>query len=145
MEPRSRLEIREFAYPGDYPAIRSLWENAGPGIQLRRSDGPEEIQKKLLRDPDLFLVADLDGRLVGTVLGGFDGRRGLIYHLAVVSSERESGIGGMLMDEVEKRLKEKGCIKSYLLVTTENQNAMRFYDKHGWSRMGSVFVYGKDI
>lgn len=145
MDPRPRLEIREFAYPGDYPAIRSLWENAGPGIQLCRSDGPEEIQKKLLRDPDLFLVADLDGRLVGTVLGGFDGRRGLIYHLAVVSSERESGIGCMLMDEEEKRLKEKGCIKCYLLVTTENQNAMRFYGKHGWSRMDSVFVYGKDI
>ena len=79
----SELRIREFNYPEDYPAARLLWENAGPGIQLRRSDEPEEIRKKTERDPDLFLVAEADGKMVGTVIGGFDGRRGMVYHLAV--------------------------------------------------------------
>ncbi len=122
-----------------------LWESAGPGIQLRRSDEPDEIRKKLSRDPDLFLVAEADGELIGTVIGGFDGRRGMIYHLAVEASFRKQGIGEMLMAEVERRLKEKGCVKSYLLVTTENESAMRFYKKRGWSRMDRVYTYGKDL
>lgn len=139
------LEIREFSFQEDLQAVRDLWENAGPGIQLRRSDDPGEIRKKLSRDPDLFLVAELDGALVGTVIGGFDGRRGLIYHLAVKTDTREKGIGARLMQEVEKRLKEKGCIKMYLLVTKENEKAIRFYEKRGWSHMDHVLIYGKDI
>lgn len=145
MDPTPAARLRAFVYPDDYPAARRLWETAGPGIQLRRSDTPEELQKKLTRDPDLFLVAELDGELVGTVIGGFDGRRGLVYHLTVNASVREHGIGGMLMDEVERRLKEKGCLRSYLLVTIENEHAMRFYETRGWSRMDTVVVYGKDL
>jgi ribosomal protein S18 acetylase RimI-like enzyme len=145
MKVNPEVKIREFSFPEDYAAVRSLWENAGPGIQLRQSDTPEEIHKKLMRDPDLFLVAELDGRMVGTVIGGFDGRRGLIYHLAVQASVREGGIGARLMDEVEKRMKGKGCIRSYLLVTKENEEAIRFYKKHGWSQMDSVLVFGKEI
>jgi len=137
--------IREFHYPADYPAARILWENAGTGIQLRRSDEPVEIQKKLERDPDLFLVAETDGRMLGTVLGGFDGRRGMVYHLAVTEFNRKQGIGEMLMDELERRLKAKGCIRCYLLVTVENESAMRFYEKRGWSHMKSVNTYGKDL
>jgi ribosomal protein S18 acetylase RimI-like enzyme len=141
----AELRIREFHYPEDYPATRQLWENAGPGIQLRRSDEPEEIQKKLQRDPDLFLVAEVDGQIVGTVVGGFDGRRGMVYHLAVADRHRKQRIGAMLMDELEQRLKAKGCIRCYLLVTVENENAMRFYEKRGWEHMSNVHTYGKDL
>jgi N-acetylglutamate synthase len=137
--------IRAFRFPEDYPAARLLWEHAGSGIQLRRSDEPEEIRKKLARDPDLFLVAEADGRIIGTVIGGFDGRRGMIYHLAVEASFRKQGVGALLMTEVERRLKEKGCIKSYLLVTMDNESAMEFYQKRGWSHMDHVYVFGKDL
>ena len=137
--------LREFRFPEDYTSARLLWETAGSGIQVRRSDEPQEIQKKLQRDPDLFLVAEVEGRLVGTVIGGFDGRRGLIYHLAVETGLRGQGIGRLLMDEVERRLKAKGCLKSYLLVTTENGSAMRFYEQRGWSRMDAVYTYAKDL
>jgi len=51
----------------------------------------------------------------------------------------------MLMDELERRLKAKGCIRCYLLVTVENESAMRFYEKRGWSHMKSVNTYGKDL
>lgn len=139
------LFIREFRYPEDYPDARLLWENAGPGIQLRRSDDPDEIQKKLQRDPDLFLVAETDGKMVGTVLGGFDGRRGLVYHLAVTEHYRNKGIGEMLMDELERRLKAKGCIRCYLLVTVDNESAMCFYEKRGWANMKNLSAYGKDL
>ncbi len=142
-EQNPRVKIREFQYPEDYPAALYLWENAGPGINLRKSDEAEEIQKKIERDPDLFLVAEADGRMIGTVIGGFDGRRGLIYHLAVEAGTRKSGVGSQLMDEVERRLKAKGCIKCYLLVTTDNENAMRFYEKRNWERMDSIYTYTK--
>jgi ribosomal protein S18 acetylase RimI-like enzyme len=138
------LIIRTFVYPQDYPAVYALWGNAGPGIHLRRSDEPQEIEKKLLRDPDLFLVAELGGRIVGSVLGGFDGRRGMMYHLAVDHSNRQNGIGALLMDELERRLRHRGCIRYYLLVTQDNEAAIRFYEGHGWKRM-DLFAYGKDL
>ena len=57
--------------------------------------------------------------MVGTVIGGFDGRRGLIYHLAVEPGFRKRGIGSLLMEEVERRLKGKGCLRCYLMVTAK--------------------------
>ena len=139
------IRLREFHYPEDYPAARFLWENAGSGIHVRRSDEPAEIQKKLQRDPDLFLVAEANGKMVGTVIGGFDGRRGLVYHLAVDKTFRKHGIGSLLMDEVERRLKAKGCLKCYLMVTAENENAMRFYEARGWECMENVHTYSKEF
>ena len=86
------FSIRTFHFPDDYSAVIRLWENAGPGIHVRRSDQPEEIQKKLERDPDLFLVAEHGGQIIGSVLGGFDGRRGMMYHLAVAQGNRQQGL-----------------------------------------------------
>jgi ribosomal protein S18 acetylase RimI-like enzyme len=143
--PKERVQLREFRYPEDYPAARFLWENAGSGINVRRSDEPEEIQKKLQRDPDLFLVAETNGKLIGTVIGGFDGRRGLIYHLAVEAGFRHEGVGSLLMDEVEWRLKTKGCLKCYLMVTADNENAMHFYETRKWERMETILTYTKTL
>lgn len=121
-----------------------LWENAGPGIHVRRSDQPEEMEKKLQRDPDLFLVAEVDGQIIGAVLGGFDGRRGIVYHLAVAGPYRHMGIGATLMENLEQRMVNKGCIRCYLLVTKDNQNAIHFYEQTGWEQM-DLFIYGKDL
>lgn len=136
--------IRQFRYPEDYPAVYLLWQMAGPGLHPGRSDMPVEIEKKLARDPDLFLVAEQDGEIVGSVIGGFDGRRGIVYHLAVSADVRQQGLGARLMEIVEERLRAKGCIRSYLLVTRDNENAARFYQARGWQRM-DLDVYGKDL
>jgi ribosomal protein S18 acetylase RimI-like enzyme len=109
-----------------------------------RSDTLAEIAKKVQRDPDLFLVAEADGRLIGSVIGGFDGRRGMIYHLAVAVEYRQQGIGAALMDEVERRLKAKGCLKSYLLVVAGNEDAVRYYQKRGWQEM-DITIMGKEF
>jgi ribosomal protein S18 acetylase RimI-like enzyme len=77
-------------------------------------------RKKLLRDPELFLVAIIREQIVGTVLGGFDGRRGMVYHLAVSQFFRNNGIGEKLMAELETRFQLKDCLRSYLLVTRQN-------------------------
>jgi N-acetylglutamate synthase len=138
------VRIRPFVYPQDYPEVYTLWENAGQGIQLRRSDEPEELVKKLERDPDLLLVAEIDGELVGTVMGGFDGRRGMMYHLAVAERYRRMGIGIALVAALEQRLREKGCIRYYLLVTENNHQAISFYESQGFERM-QLFPYAKNI
>jgi ribosomal protein S18 acetylase RimI-like enzyme len=136
--------IREFQYPSDYPQVIDLWKHAGPGIHLRRSDEQEEIAKKIQRDPDLFLVAEIEGSIIGSVLGGFDGRRGMVYHLAVADAFRKHGIGTALMDELERRMKQKGCIRTYLLVTRDNWDAVRFYENFGWEQM-DLLIYGKNL
>ncbi len=142
---RSRRRIiRTFRFPEDYPAVVQLWENAGPGVHVGRSDTLEEIGKKVQRDPDLFLVAEADEKLIGSVIGGFDGRRGMIYHLAVAEAYRQRGIGAALMEEVERRLKAKGCLKSYLLVVDGNQEAESFYAKRGWQKMENTLM-GKEF
>jgi ribosomal protein S18 acetylase RimI-like enzyme len=140
----SAICIREFGFPEDYAAAISLWEHMEKGIHVGPSDAPAEIQKKLERDPDLFLVAETNGGLIGTVIGGFDGRRGIIYHLAVHPNYRGQGLGGRLMDEVEARLRAKGCLRCYLLVTPDNLEAMRYYEKRGWLQMDN-FPYAKDL
>ena len=136
--------IREFRFPEDYEAVYALWQTAGPGIHVRRSDEPQEIARKLERDPDLFLLAEIDGKVIGSVLGGFDGRRGMMYHLAVANSYRQQGIASALVDELERRLRLKGCHRYYLLVTLDNETAIQFYEQRGWERM-ELYLYSKDI
>jgi ribosomal protein S18 acetylase RimI-like enzyme len=137
------IMLREFAI-NDYDAIYRLWQSAGPGLGMGRSDTRSEIVKKLERDPDLFLVAEDDGRIIGTVIGGYDGRRGIIYHLAVEKSHQRHGIGKMLMHEIERRLAAKGCLRSYLLVKPEAIDVLSFYQESGWEIM-PVHILGKNI
>lgn len=139
-----QFQVREFQLPDDYGAALKLWTAMEIGVQVGRSDSLEEIEKKLKHDPDLFLVAESDGKLVGTVIGGYDGRRGMIYHLAVDADFRKHGIGESLIAEVERRLQDKGCLKCYLLVTAENTNAIRFYERLGWRDMKEDRIFGKE-
>ena len=141
----SPVDLREFRFPDDYEAVRQFWENIEKGIHVGASDAPAEIQKKIQRDPDLFLIAELDHEIIGTVLGGFDGRRGMIYHLAVSASYRGQGIGSRLMSEVESRLRAKGCIKCYLVVLRDNPEAMKFYERLDWGLMDRNLLFGKEF
>jgi ribosomal protein S18 acetylase RimI-like enzyme len=136
--------VRDFIFSSDYSKVIDLWKTAGEGIQLRRSDEPDEILKKLTRDPDLFLVAEYDDQIVGAVLGAFDGRRGMMYHLAVRKEFRNNGIGTLLTNELEKRLLAKGCIRYYLLVTKDNKDAQTFYENSGWEKL-DLFAYAKNL
>ncbi len=115
------------------------------GVNVGRSDTRTEIEKKVARDPDLFLVAEADGCIIGSVIGGFDGRRGLIYHLAVSASFREQGVGSRLMEEVERRLRAKGCLKCYLMVLPDNPELEDYYRRRGWGRMDTIHLFGKEL
>jgi len=137
------VNIRTFKYPDDYLPVVDLWERSDPGIQVGRSDTSDEIAKKIQRDPDLFLVADYQEEIIGVVMGGYDGRRGMIYHLAVEKEYRRIGVGTALMEALEDRMREKGCLRSYLMVRKDN-DAAQFYEKKGWQAL-DISMFGKDI
>lgn len=139
------MKIREFNFDTDYDGALKLWGKMEVGAQVWRSDTPGEIKRKLQRDPDLFLVAEINHEIVGTIIGGFDGRRGMIYHLAVHASVRQQGIGTMLLEEVEKRLQARGCKKCYLLITAKNTGAAQFYEQNNWREMKNDRIYGKEF
>jgi ribosomal protein S18 acetylase RimI-like enzyme len=138
------VQIRTFDFDKHFDAVVALWESSGPGIRLSRSDTPDKIKHKLERDPDLFLVAEERGDVIGAVLGGYDGRRGIVYHLAVRRQHRNKGVGQDLMRELETRLRAKGCIKYYLLVTKDNPEAVDFYEHMGVEVM-DLTIMGKAI
>ena len=139
------MNIREFCFPDDYDGALKLWGSMEVGVQVGRSDTPEELQRKIQRDPDLFFIAETNNVIVGTIIGGFDGRRGMIYHLAVQSNFREQGIGSLLLAEVEKRLKAKGCLKCYLLITTDNVGAVHFYEQRNRNEMKNDRIFAKEF
>lgn len=139
------IQIRQFDFPADYQQVYDLWCSIEKGVHVGRSDALNEIEKKMARDPDLFLIAETENKIVGSVIGGYDGRRGLIYHLAVNYLFRGQGIGSRLMDEVESRLRTKGCLKCYLLVTQDNQEVEHYYQQRGWQPMDAIHLLGKEL
>ncbi|MGP8134619.1 MAG: GNAT family acetyltransferase [Thermoplasmata archaeon] len=136
---RKRPGPRLRAYvPGDFSSVRRLWRESG--LVLGPSDTRAELERARRRNPDLFLVAEADGRLIGVVLGRFDGRRGWVNHLAVAPELRYRGIGSTLMRELERRLRAKGCPKVNLHVLRANRGICAFYERIGYERATLVFM-----
>jgi len=136
------MKIREFKID-DYQTVRDLWRTAG--LTLRPGDELEDVKLKLQRDPDLFLVAEQDDRLVGSVIGGWDGRRGWIYHLAVVPEHQRKGIGVGLVQEVEKRLVAKGATKVNAQVYKWNEKSSEFFKAIGYETHSDLMMIGKQL
>jgi len=90
------------------------------------------IRRKLTVQPQLFLVGLVDGRVVGTVLAGFDGVRGWVHHLAVHGSCRRQGIASALMRAAEEGLAGLGCPKVNLQVRATNAAVVAFYRAIGY-------------
>ncbi|NMB54913.1 MAG: GNAT family N-acetyltransferase [Leptolinea sp.] len=132
------IHIRNYRHPDDYQAVYAVWESAGKGIHIAASDSLEEIGKLVKKSPGLFFVAELEGRIIGTVMGGFDGRRGLIYHLAVHPEYQNKHIGSRLLLQVEEALYNIGCTKVYLFLVPENIQQAGFYRKLNYEQMDVV-------
>jgi len=136
------MKIREFKID-DYPIVRDLWQAAG--LILRPGDELEDVKLKLQRDSDLFLVAVQDDMIVGTVMGGWDGRRGWIYHLAVKPEHQRKGIGVGLVREVEKRLVAKGARKVNAQVYKWNERSSEFFKAIGYETQPDLIMIGKRL
>ena len=128
---RDDLLIRVYD-PLDQGAVIRLWKKCG--LLVPANDPIRDIARKIRFQKELFLVAVLRGRIVGTVMAGYEGRRGWINCLAVSPRRQRKGIGRRLMEAAEKRLLALGCPKVNLLVRTSNSQVIDFYRKLGFSR-----------
>lgn len=122
--------IRELTL-SDYNAIYALWLECD-GVGLSASDSREQIAMFLRRNPGTCFVAEVNGRIVGTILGGHDGRRGYIHHQAVHPDFRRRGIGRKLAEQCQAALQAEGILKAQLVVFSENERAQTFWRSLGW-------------
>jgi len=128
----------------DYDEVLALWK-VSEGIGLSSADSRESIERFLERNPGLSFVAREDGKLVGVVLCGTDGRRGYLYHMAVTRSHRRRGLGRTLFEKCLESLKWQGVKKCHLLVYADNQDAIRFWSQTGWKHRVELIIMSKDI
>ncbi len=127
----------------DYQEVVRLWKNSG--LALRPADDLDDIKLKLERDPDLFLVAIEDSKILGSVMGAWDGRRGWINHLAVMSNRQRDGIGRSLIVELEVRLIKRGCKKVNAQIYNWNKNSIQFFKALGYQVHADLIMIGKRL
>ena len=125
------MEIRPFQESDEAEVIVG-WGGVF-GYTTAHNDPATSIRRKLAIQRDLFFIARLDGLLVGTVMGGYDGHRGWIYSLAVAPEMRRRGVGTALMRHVERELAIRGCPKVNLQVVASNAGTVAFYEKLGYA------------
>jgi len=116
--------------PGDREELVALWELC----ELTRpwNDPYRDIDRKQDRDADNLLVLEENGRLIGSVMFGYDGHRGSVNYLAVHPEQRQRGLGRMLMATAEERLTALGCPKVNLQVRGSNKATVEFYRRVGY-------------
>jgi ribosomal protein S18 acetylase RimI-like enzyme len=124
------IEIRPFTM-ADYDEAVALW-TASPGVGLSSADRPEAIAGYLERNPGLSFVARDSAVLVGAILGGHDGRRGYLNHLAVAPSHRRQGLGRRLVECCFAALTAVGIAKCHLFLLQDNDVARAFWSHLGW-------------
>jgi ribosomal protein S18 acetylase RimI-like enzyme len=129
--------LREFR-ESDYEAALAVWRACG--LTIKPSDSLPELRKLVARNPGMFLVAEEDGEVAGTVMGAWDGRRGWVYHLAVRPASQGRGTARLLMDEVERRMRAVGAQKLNLLVESSNAGVSEFYRKLGYAPDDLLFM-----
>jgi ribosomal protein S18 acetylase RimI-like enzyme len=128
MEDATIREARE----AEVDAILDLWKAAGSGPSV--TDTPEHLRMLAEKNGDLFLVAEWDGRLVGSIIGGWDYWRGHIYRLAVHPEFRRRGLARRLTAEIESRLRAKGAIRIYALAATKQEMGVKFWEAEGYTK-----------
>lgn len=136
-EGTAGVSTREFR-PSDYTAVLGLWTAAGLSFRPRGRDSYERLATELNRGRAVFLVAESEGRLVGTVLGTHDGRKGWINRLAVASEWRRRGIARLLVREVETKLGTLGLEITAALVEVSNEGSLRFFSAIGYERDSQI-------
>lgn len=110
--------------------VIALWRTVF-GYTAAHNDPGLAIDKKIAVD-DLFFVAEEAGRVVGTVMAGYDGHRGWIYSMAVHPDIRKQGFGSALLGHALQQLKSRGCTKVNLQILAANTEVLDFYRAHGF-------------
>lgn len=131
------IEIRP-AVPADIPDLLAFWAQAAEGRSV--TDDPDGVARLLARDPEALITAVRDGRLVGTVIAGWDGWRCHLYRLAVHPGHRRQGVATALLDAAEERFRALGGRRGDAMVLDRNAlgrsawQAAGYTPDAGWSR-----------
>ena len=125
----------------DYEGVYALWKKI-KGFGIRSIDDSKEgVARFLKRNPTTSVVAEKDGRIVGSILCGHDGRRGCLYHVCVDEDYRRHGIGKRMVVFAMKALKEEKINKVSLIAFTENDIGNAFWNTIGWTERLDVNYY----
>ena len=129
----------------DYEQVYSLWVNT-PGMGLNNlDDSGEGISKYLARNPNTCFVAEKNGRIVGAILSGHDGRRGSISHTVVAQSEQRQGIGEALVNTAMAAFENEGIHKVNLVVFARNESGNVFWERLGFTTREDLIYRNKTI
>ena len=114
----------------DKSQVIALWEQCG---LVREWNNPsKDIERKLLVDPELFIVGHLDGMIVASAMGGYEGHRGWVNYLAVQPEQQGKGYAKRIMQDLEEKLIARGCPKLNLQIRTSNTEIIAFYESLGY-------------
>lgn len=120
--------------PSDYDAVRALWLTIdGFGIRAL-DDSREEVCRFIARNPTTSVVARADGRIVGSILCGSDGRQGALYHVCVAREYRRQGIGTRMVGYCMEQLRKMGINKVTLIAFKSNDAGNAFWKTIGWKQ-----------
>jgi len=131
-----QVVVEEMAI-ADYDAVRALLHST-PGVTRRSADSRDATSRYLARNPGLNFVARSQGRIVGCVMCGHDGRRGYLQHLAVEPSRRRLGIGTALVHRCIESLRCLGIDKTHLDVLAGNRDAQQYWINRGWLKRDDI-------
>jgi len=129
------MEIRPFR-EADEAQVVALWQACG--LTRPWNDPHKDIARKLQVQRELFLVVEREGRIVASVMTGYEGHRGWVNYLAVDAAHRRGGLGARLMRHVEDLLLARGCPKLSLLVRTSNADVLAFYRALGYAQDDAI-------
>ena len=138
----SAYTIRE-ARPEDFDPIISLWGQIDRHTAL--PDRREYLETFHAFSPDLLLVAESGGRLVGTIIGGWDGWRANIARLSTHPGLRRKGVAMALVREIERRLRAKGARRIYALVDKRSPPAIPFWEAAGYAVNENILQYSRNF
>lgn len=137
---KENVIIRQMGFD-DYEEVHGLWMQIhGFGIRSM-DDSREGVERFIRRNPSTSMVAVLEGRIIGAILCGHDGRRGCLYHVCVQESYRKHGIGQKMVHACLEALKKEHICKVNLIAFQKNEIGNRFWQGMGWSFREDVNYY----
>lgn len=136
----NEIQIRPMT-KDDYDEVHSLWLTIkGMGIRAL-DDSKEDVVRFIERNPQTSVVAVKDGRIVGSILCGSDGRQGTLYHVCVARKYRRQGIGRQMVGFCMKALRGMGINRVSLIAFTKNEVGNAFWKGIGWQMRKDCYYY----
>ncbi len=124
----------------DYEEVFAMWQITTKRA-LSSADEKPQIERYLRRNEGLSQVAVADGKIIGTVLAGHDGRRGFIHHMAVIPEFRRRRVGHSLAETAIKKIAAEGIEKTHIFCYQNNETGQKFWSDFGFEKRGDIFVF----